>query len=64
MINNVWEEISGGNDVIMLGKREVHSRAYCSAFNFKGTSQQKRVGVLSGGERLTRPYGKIITPWW
>jgi ATP-binding cassette ChvD family protein len=47
----VWEEISGGNEVIYLGKREINSRAYCAAFNFKGADQQKRVGVLSGGER-------------
>ncbi len=48
----VWEEIAGGkNDVIMLGKREVQSRAYCARFNFSGSDQQKKVGVLSGGER-------------
>jgi ATP-binding cassette ChvD family protein len=47
----VWEEISSGNDVIYLGKREMHSRAYCGAFNFKGGDQQKKVGMLSGGER-------------
>jgi ATP-binding cassette ChvD family protein len=47
----VWEEISGGNDMIMLGKREVPSRAYCGWFNFKGPDQQKKVGQLSGGER-------------
>ena len=40
---NVWEEISGGNDVIYLGKKEINSRAYCSAFNFKGGDQQKKV---------------------
>src|SRR5438067_12596664 len=48
---NVWEEISGGLDQLALGKREVNSRAYCSAFNFKGADQQKKVGSLSGGER-------------
>ena len=48
---NVWEEISGGNEVIYLGKREINSRAYCSNFNFKGGDQQKKVGMLSGGER-------------
>jgi ATP-binding cassette ChvD family protein len=48
---SVWEEVSGGNDIIYLGKREMNSRAYCSAFNFKGADQQKKVGVLSGGER-------------
>ncbi len=47
----VWEEISGGQDIIYLGKREMNSRAYCSAFNFKGADQQKKVGQLSGGER-------------
>ncbi len=47
----VWEEISGGNDIIYLGKREINSRAYCGAFNFKGADQQKKVGMLSGGER-------------
>src|SRR6202021_2939314 len=47
---NVWEEISGGLDQLMLGKREVNSRGYCSAFNFKGADQQKKVGTLSGGE--------------
>jgi ATP-binding cassette ChvD family protein len=47
----VWEEISGGNDVLALGKREVNSRAYTSAFNFKGSDQQQKVGTLSGGQR-------------
>jgi ATP-binding cassette ChvD family protein len=47
----VWEEISGGQDIIYLGKREINSRAYCGAFNFKGSDQQKKVGMLSGGER-------------
>ncbi|MCE3250092.1 MAG: energy-dependent translational throttle protein EttA, partial [Geminicoccaceae bacterium] len=48
---NVWEEVSGGRDQIQLGKREVPSRAYVAAFNFKGPDQQKKVGQLSGGER-------------
>ncbi len=48
---SVWEQISGGLDIIKLGKREVPSRAYCSWFNFSGTDQSKKVGVLSGGER-------------
>ena len=48
---SVWEEISGGLDQLQLGKREVNSRAYCAAFNFKGADQQKKVGQLSGGER-------------
>ncbi|GGB29330.1 energy-dependent translational throttle protein EttA [Tistrella bauzanensis] len=47
----VWEEISGGHEDIVLGKRTVKSRAYCGAFNFKGSDQQKKVGQLSGGER-------------
>ena len=47
----VWEEISGGYDVITLAKREMNSRAYVGAFNFKGPDQQKKVGQLSGGER-------------
>ncbi|MCL4140259.1 UNVERIFIED_CONTAM: hypothetical protein GTU68_031420 [Idotea baltica] len=48
---SIWENISGGQDIIMLGKHEVNSRAYCSRFNFAGSDQQKKVGVLSGGER-------------
>ena len=56
----VWEEISEGSDVIMLGKREVHSRAYCGAFNFKGTDQQKKVGNLSGGERNRVHMAKLL----
>ncbi|MBX6426388.1 MAG: energy-dependent translational throttle protein EttA [Variibacter sp.] len=56
----VWEEISGGNDVIMLGKREVNSRAYCAAFNFKGADQQKKVGNLSGGERNRVHLAKML----
>ncbi|MBZ0230118.1 MAG: ATP-binding cassette domain-containing protein, partial [Bauldia sp.] len=47
----VWEEISGGNDIIRLGKREMNSRAYVGAFNFKGGDQQQKVGSLSGGQR-------------
>jgi ATP-binding cassette ChvD family protein len=47
----IWEEISGGQDMIELGKRQVNSRAYVARFNFSGTDQQKRVGLLSGGER-------------
>jgi ATP-binding cassette ChvD family protein len=57
---NVWEEISGGNDVIYLGKREINSRAYCSAFNFKGGDQQKKVGSLSGGERNRVHLAKML----
>ena len=48
---NVWEAIADGLDVIQLGDAEVNGRAYCSAFNFKGATQQKKVSLLSGGER-------------
>src|ERR1700719_1981297 len=54
----VWQEVSGGLDVLQLGKREVNSRGYCSAFNFKGADQQKKVGSLSGGERNRVPLAK------
>jgi len=57
---NVWEEISGGRDQLMLGKREVNSRAYVSAFNFKGGDQQKKVGQLSGGERNRVHLAKML----
>jgi ATP-binding cassette ChvD family protein len=57
---SVWEEISGGVDQILLGKREVNSRAYCSAFNFKGADQQKKVGQLSGGERNRVHLAKML----
>jgi len=56
----VWEEISGGNDQILLGKREVNSRGYCSSFNFKGADQQKKVGALSGGERNRVHLAKML----
>jgi ATP-binding cassette ChvD family protein len=56
----VWEEISGGNEQILLGKREVNSRGYCSAFNFKGADQQKKVGSLSGGERNRVHLAKML----
>ena len=56
----VWEEISGGDDVIQLGKREMNSRAYCSAFNFKGGDQQKKVEGLSGGERNRVHLAKML----
>ncbi|MFK7878400.1 energy-dependent translational throttle protein EttA [Roseobacter sp.] len=49
--DNVWEAITGGAELIQLGDAEVNSRAYCSSFNFKGGDQQKKVGLLSGGER-------------
>jgi ATP-binding cassette ChvD family protein len=57
---NVWEEISGGNELLTLGKREVNSRAYTSAFNFKGADQQKKVGQLSGGERNRVHLAKML----
>jgi ATP-binding cassette ChvD family protein len=56
----VWEEISSGADVITLGKRDVPSRAYVAAFNFKGGDQQKKVGALSGGERNRVHLAKIL----
>ncbi len=56
----VWEEISGGTDVIHLGKRTVQSRAYVGAFNFKGSDQQKKVGILSGGERNRVHLAKML----
>ncbi|KAA2214711.1 energy-dependent translational throttle protein EttA [Teichococcus oryzae] len=64
----VWQEISDGEDLIMMGKRAVPSRAYAAAFNFKGGDQQKPVGVLSGGERnrvhlakmLRKPHNVIL----
>jgi ATP-binding cassette ChvD family protein len=57
---SVWEEISGGNDQILLGKREVNSRAYCGWFNFKGPDQQKKVSMLSGGERNRVHLAKLL----
>jgi ATP-binding cassette ChvD family protein len=56
----VYEEISGGNEIVTLGKREMNARAYCGAFNFKGPDQQKRVGQLSGGERNRVHLAKIL----
>jgi energy-dependent translational throttle protein EttA len=56
----VWEEISEGNDMIVLGKKEVNSRAYCASFNFKGADQQKKVGTLSGGERNRVHLAKML----
>ncbi|MDP2802043.1 MAG: energy-dependent translational throttle protein EttA [Phreatobacter sp.] len=56
----VYEEISGGNEILYLGKREINARAYCGAFNFKGGDQQKKVGQLSGGERNRVHLAKIL----
>src|SRR5881398_2297941 len=57
----LWEEISdGGKDTVMVGKREVNSRAYAASFNFKGPDQQKRVGDLSGGERNRLHLAKLL----
>ncbi|MCX7300831.1 MAG: energy-dependent translational throttle protein EttA [Rhodobacterales bacterium] len=56
----VWEEISGGAEVIVLGEAQMNSRAYCGAFNFKGTDQQKKVGLLSGGERNRVHMAKLL----
>ena len=56
----VWEEISGGQDEIELGKRKVASRAYVSWFNFKGANQQRKMGVLSGGERNRVHLAKLL----
>jgi ATP-binding cassette ChvD family protein len=57
---SVWEEISGGRDTIQLGKREVNSRAYVAAFNFRGPDQQQKVGSLSGGERNRVHLAKLL----
>ncbi len=56
----VWEEISGGAELIELGEAQVNSRAYCGAFNFKGSDQQKKVGLLSGGERNRVHMAKLL----
>jgi energy-dependent translational throttle protein EttA len=56
----VWQEISGGDDELLLGSRTVASRAYCSWFNFKGAAQQRKVGTLSGGERNRVHLAKLL----
>jgi sulfate-transporting ATPase len=58
--NNVWQEISGGEEKLALGKREIASRAYCAWFGFKGSDQQKKVGSLSGGERNRVHLAKLL----
>jgi ATPase subunit of ABC transporter with duplicated ATPase domains len=57
---SVWEEISGGNDELLVGNRTVASRAYVSWFNFKGGQQQRKVGTLSGGERNRVHLAKLL----
>ncbi|HJU53863.1 MAG TPA: energy-dependent translational throttle protein EttA [Pyrinomonadaceae bacterium] len=57
---SIWEEISGGLDVVALGAREVNSRAYVARFNFSGTDQQKKIGTLSGGERNRVHLAKVL----
>jgi ATP-binding cassette ChvD family protein len=56
----VWEEITGGNDEVEMGKKTVNGRAYCSWFNFKGAAQQRKVGTLSGGERNRLHLAKLL----
>ncbi|MFL2860519.1 MAG: energy-dependent translational throttle protein EttA [Pontiellaceae bacterium] len=56
----VWEEISGGEETLSVGKQEMNSRAYCARFNFKGSDQQQKVGVLSGGERNRVHLAKLL----
>ena len=56
----VWQEISGGNEILYLGKREMNSRAYTGAFNFKGPDQQQKVGTLSGGQRNRVHLAKML----
>jgi ATP-binding cassette ChvD family protein len=58
--NTVWQEISGGQDEIDLGRRKIASRAYCAFFNFRGSDQQKKVGQLSGGERNRVHLAKML----
>jgi len=58
--NSIWEEISGGSDLLKLGNREVNSRAYVARFAFSGTDQQKKVGMLSGGERNRVHLAKLL----
>jgi ATPase subunit of ABC transporter with duplicated ATPase domains len=57
----VWQEVSGGLDILAVGKREINTRAYVGSFNFKGGDQQKKVGQLSGGERNRVHLAKTLT---
>jgi energy-dependent translational throttle protein EttA len=57
---SIWQEVSGGEDLIMVGNREINSRAYVARFNFSGTDQQKKVGALSGGERNRVHLAKVL----
>ena len=58
--NTVWQEISGGHDILAIGEYELQSRAYCGRFNFRGTDQQKHIGQLSGGERNRVHLAKML----
>ncbi len=58
--STVFQEISGGNEILEMGKRKINARAYVSRFNFKGTDQEKKVGVLSGGERNRVHLAKLL----
>lgn len=58
--NTVWQEISGGHDILTIGEYELQSRAYCGRFNFRGTDQQKHIGQLSGGERNRVHLAKVL----
>jgi ATPase subunit of ABC transporter with duplicated ATPase domains len=59
-VKSVYEEVSGGQDVLQVGKVRLHARAYLSRFNFRGTDQQKKVGNLSGGERNRIQLAKLL----
>ena len=62
--NTVWQEISDGNEQLVIGRYEVSSRSYASRFNFRGGDQQKFVKDLSGGERNRLAYGKTSQTRW
>jgi len=59
--NTIWQEVSGGLDIMKIGQREINSRSYLSSFNFRGSDQQKKVGLLSGGERNRVHLAKTLT---